>query len=314
MSRSRCFFFTANKDLEEAFNYLKLQDTRYTLIGPIERAPTTGHEHFHACIYYKSPHSVRAIINGFNRFGMVEVGRGNAEQIRQYCCKTGKPLYEFGEVPQQGKRTDLITAIEEAKTLSEFKMNNPDLFCRYHNGIKEYYEEAHAEKLLDKAINEVLDGTEPDLEVIYITGPSGSGKSHFSIEYAVKGLGFKPSEIGFVECSGDFNIGSRLDAKCLILNEFRDSQMPLRNFLNLTDRYTTTFNIKGSKLVVKPKAIIINSIKPLTEIYKASGESRKQIYRRITKLFYMNGPGKEPDVDYPQDWAESPGSFSDSEF
>ena len=294
-SRARSFFITINKDIDNAIHTFKLESYKYLLIGSIETAPSTGHQHVHLFISYENQKNLSTMIKKFNKYGDVEVSYAkNLQDIRTYLEKDGPIQFEDGDEPKQGKRTDISEALEECKTLAEFKIKHKDLFIRYHNGIKDYYASLHDEEAFDSMFEAVVhdDFDKLNINVYWITGLPGTGKTTKSFKLAHE-LGYKAKDVGTIEYDkdGKFNNGIRVSAKCLIWTEFRDKQLDYSEFLKLLDKFGTSVNIKGTKIFIKPESIIINTVVKLEEIYLKDNnkpEDRNQIYRRITHYYEMH--------------------------
>jgi hypothetical protein len=95
----------------------------------------------------------------------MEIIRGSLASNEKYCKKDGD-YKEFGTLPKQGKRNDLISAIDKHKTLREFMKGEKELYCRYRSGIRDLYAlEEEGLQWNDKKV------------VYYIYGPSGCGKT-----------------------------------------------------------------------------------------------------------------------------------------
>lgn len=294
-TRSRNFFITVNKDIDEAIKTFKKENYVYLMIGALEKAPTTGHEHVHIFISYENQRNHKTMIKKFNKYGDVEISYAkNINDVKAYLEKDGFIQFEDGERPQQGKRNDLKDALEDCSSLAQFRFKYPDLFIRYHNGIKDYYASQAEEEAFDSVFESVVNDSFNDIsiKVYWITGESGTGKTVRAYKLAHE-LGYKSQQVGTLQFDkdGKFCNGIRLSAKCLIWTEFRDSQLAYDDFLQLLDSYGTNLNIKGNKVFVKPETVIINTIKKLDEIYVKDNKKeseRQQIYRRISRYFMMS--------------------------
>lgn len=80
-----------------------------------ELAPLTGHEHYHCFIYYDNPKTFSSLQKRL--FGAnIQVAKGTVEQIKAYCSKDGKFLYEEGEVPHQGSQRVIASEVKKMTT------------------------------------------------------------------------------------------------------------------------------------------------------------------------------------------------------
>ena len=311
--RTRSFMITINKGSKEILNLLKREgiESEFIIIGGVENAPTTGHEHLHAVIYYKNQHSVDRLQKKIKGYGQVlpiinyTTGKADYESLIKcvrYIQKQFKVIYQNGKLPDQGKRVDLETALDECKTLEEFMMNHRSLYLRYCNGITHYYERATSYQQFKSVYEDVKNGTihKKNVKIIFITGFSSTGKSSFGWQIAVNYLKIPIEQLGTIKytSNGTFNNGVNINAPYLIWNEFRDSQLSHDEFYQLCDKFGTSCNIKYGKTYLRPKMIIIDSIQALEKIYPEEVDrDRYQIYRRIFKYLEMDEDYNVREID-----------------
>lgn len=114
--RTRAFIFTLNNYDDEQINHIQwLCDhnvLKYCVYG-FEIAPETGTPHLQGYLNFKSQKTFTAaceLIPGAH----FALAKGTPEENRAYCLKIrskdkvpNAKWFEFGEVPRQGKRTDL---------------------------------------------------------------------------------------------------------------------------------------------------------------------------------------------------------------
>lgn len=151
----------------------------------------------------------------------------------------------------------------------------------------------------------------PAREVIYVTGPSDAGKTTGAewkevsddkcpIENMGK-LSFDKNGFGHTH-----NVNE--NTKVLFVEEFRDSMMDLNKFLEFTDKGVTSINIKGGDISLNSvERIYLCSLKPLSTLYRKSCveyESRHQIYKRISKYYYVDKDHVWHDVEQMRDDVE----------
>lgn len=122
-----------------------------------------------------------------------------------------------------------------------------------------------------------------NLQVIHIQGASGSGKTVMAKQICEK-LGYSyivstPGAHPFDEYNGQ---------DCLILDDFRDCDIQFSQFLKILDNNTISdlparYYNRSTRFL---KMIIITSVHPVGSLYAkrkdASGEEKKQLFRRIT--------------------------------
>jgi hypothetical protein len=192
----------------------------------------------------------------------IEAAKGSPQHNINYCSKEGK-FYEFGIAPMQGQRLDLVASLD---------MNNKD--------IRETWP-LFADKLIHNR-NKVTEyqhfGYNHKKKIIYITGPSGIGKTRLA--YKLAGV-----DADLITVDNAFLLGYSNEGKNVIWDEFRDSDCKLNLFLKLTDKISNRINIKGGDALFYTDLLVITSIKTLDSLYPFSGEDAKeQIERRITEV------------------------------
>lgn len=241
---------------------------------------------FHYHIYVQYSNTVH--LSSQWLFGShIEKCKGSAQQNIRYCkgedekhktlgieCKV---ILEKGEADYKGV----------PKTIKEVKMMKiedlEELDPKYYRTIKQIKQDIEEEEAIDNWLDD------HNLKVVWHYGESGSGKT-----YACKSKGreYRAKGKNVAVVSWDNNgfahfIGSK-QCELLIINEFRDSCLKLKDFLEvLTNEYM--YNIKNGQVYLRNlKTIEINSIQSPSEIYekRCTYEQKYQIERRITEIYY----------------------------
>lgn len=194
-----------------------------------------------------------------------EMRRGTQDQAILYCMKDGDYRI-WGKMRKQGERTDL----DQARRLAtDYGMRAVTVSCNLQQ-IKT------AEKFLE--YNE-----EPRTwlsEVIWLWGESGAGKSRMARELCGDDL--------YVKNTANKWFNGYDGHEYVIFDDFRDSWMPLSDFLTLIDRYERMVETKGGMRQFKPRYICITSIHhPDRSYLGCGGEPREQLLRRITTIRHV---------------------------
>lgn len=266
----RNFVFTLNNPIENGGAELCDWMETYCSYGIIGcETGENGTFHWQGYCELRSQKRFNSIC-GDGRKWHVERRRGSGDEARDYCKKDGN-FVEFGQQRRQGARNDLCRVRERAL---EDGMRGVTATCNLQQ-IKV------AEKFL--TYNE--EGRDWETEVIYITGPSGIGKSRMAREIvADKGL----TDDCYVKSTGT-NWWDGYDGhEAVILDDWRDSWWPLNYVLGLLDRYAFMLEVKGGHRQFKPKLIVITCIFPLERQYVNVGECRIQLERRITRVIDLS--------------------------
>lgn len=147
-----------------------------------------------------------------------------------------------------------------------------------------------AEESSTKKFHAMLDELRNDslspVKVIYFIGKPGKGKTYNAYKYAFR-LGYANEDITKVTINNNFfEFTGSINDKCLIVEEFRPSQLHPSSLLQFTDKYGYSCPIKGSHKYVKPEVIIICSIIHPAKLYSEQKEElNEQFTRRISHLF-----------------------------
>lgn len=277
--RSRSWCITINNPSEEEIN--EFRNLPYDFKCFELEHVNEGTKHLQGFLYNKEAIRFDTIKNKIPR-SHLEKSRGSIQQNIAYCSKENNGTYEEIGIPPKSierKRNDFETMnyneiIEEGeKDCSKKTMDNL-LAQRYFTGIK----------LQMKVNQEILEDKLKKPKVIYYFGGSGTGKTYSALKYAVKKYGIE--NVSKISFANGFANCTNPHAECIVYDEFRPSQLDAATFLTLTDAYGIQLNIKHSFVFIRPKCLIITSIKHPDEIYK--DEINQQFKRRITKFINMN--------------------------
>lgn len=231
----RGFSFT-DFEMDDSFYQSKDIDWRYLVIGS-EICPSSARAHWQGYIYFKNPRSFESVRKLFAP-RHIEASLGSPEENRAYCLKENKPVIEDGEVPKQGKRTDLeavqvaLLNKEDEKKISEEFFTQ---WVRYHKAF-ERFAQLHT---IDRTWK---------TEVIVLWGNSGTGKTKRAHDMGAKIIEYHN---GFIQNYNNEDI--------VCFDDFDCTNMPRHIFLKLTDRYPYTVNIKNGEKKWNPKIIVFTS-------------------------------------------------------
>lgn len=264
---ARAYLFTINEvdKYEDLMNILNKLKTLDYYVSAREKAPTTGHEHIHLYTHFSKPYPLSKKIMALHIH--VDVCRGTPQQNIAYVKKDGDILEEWGEPPKQGGRT-----VKDLETID----NPDDLPANYYNLWKNIK--------ADKANDIDIEDLKKDVEVYYISGPSGIGKTEKAKEIIRNNKEKYGSKINMVKYENGFWLGVG-SAKIALYDDFRDSHLKASEFINFIDYNKHLLNIKGGSKMNDYNLIIITSVQPLHELYKnMSDEPKKQWIRRINNI------------------------------
>ncbi len=296
--QGRKWLLTLNNPKEKAIDHQKIKDQLnlfpsllYWCIAD-EKGET---EHSH--VFFALEHPTRfSTIKGRFPTAHIDRAEGTAAECRAYVQKSGKwaksdkaetsipgTFEEWGELPieRQGERTDLALLYQLIKDgLSNYEImeQNPDYMLSLEK----------IERARQAVREQQYRETFRKLEVTYIWGPTGVGKTRSVME----GQGY--SDVYRVtDYAHPFDSYAGEDV--LLLDEY-GSNFNIRDLLNYLDGYPLTLPARYSNRVAcYTKVYIISNIclsKQYTDIQWDSPAIFDALLRRINKVVHYNGPGE----------------------
>lgn len=226
-----------------------------------------GSLHMH--IYVQYPKCKRLTTNKIHP-AHLEVCYGTPQQNKDYIDKikraynTNNIIDEMGAIRLGGIKSNLAISLME-KELEEVQINEFKTWKEI-NAIKSFKKK---------------DIYKPEVKVFYIYGESGVGKTKKVFEM----LG-EDEEFDRIKYANGYWIGVNhfTPATTAWYDDFRDSQMPAAEFINLIDYYKNQMNLKYcSSHINQYKKIYITSVQTPDDIYR-NLDKREQWIRRLTKI------------------------------
>lgn len=214
--------------------------------------------------------------------------RGGIEQAAAYCKKDfhahkeGCELFESGTMVKSGGSGEVKQALETHDTLDDLIDQNPELYCRFRNGLIDIYARRQVE------VNK------PVPVVRWYYGATGTGKSReaFSLgQQSPDGFWVAPLSLDWF----DGYTGQGV----VLFDDFRSKYINAKygfsGFLRLLDRYPVSVNIRGQKPVpwVPREILITSNVHPQHcfdwknasgEVQERDVEDVQQLLRRITEI------------------------------
>lgn len=247
------------------------------LIFSLEECPDTKRLHYQSFVYFYDKKSFKSVSKYFGN-SHVEFKHEMATYVdnRQYIKgpynKDGKvkpenPTFEeFGTMPEQGKRTDIMkykNEILDGKTVDEITLENPMAFHCYGRTL----ERVEAIALRKQFRKEMTKG-------IWYSGPSGSGKSHAVFS------DYSPETHYIKNLNEDWWDGYK-GQPIVILNEFA-GQLPYWELMDLVDKFPKMVKWRCRESVpFLAKEIRIASIRTPEQCYY-NREDFSELERRFT--------------------------------
>ena len=297
--QSRKWLLTLNNPLEKGFTHEHIREEMLNIKPCIyycmsdEVGGKEKNHHTHIFVTCSSALRFSTIKNRFP-IAHIDLAKGTCQQNRDYVFKEGKwenttknetklpdTQFEWGDMPieRQGARNDLADLYDMIKSgLSNYEIleKNPDFIL-------------HFEKL-DRArqmvVEEQYKNTFRELEVTYIWGKTGTGKTKSVMEkYGYENV-FRVT--GYTRGCFDSYKGQDV----LILEEFR-SGFPIGDLLNYLDGYPLELPCRyANKVACYTKVYLISNINLFEQYEKEfnnASETWDAFTRRINKVIVYTG-------------------------
>lgn len=270
--KSLSYCFTINNWTDADVKELKvLEDnprTRYLIVG--REVGEEGTPHIQGYVYFHNQTVFSTVKKWLSR-AHIEVARGSVEANVEYCSKDGD-FYEFGDKPLTQKRKGEKGAeywAANKKLAKEGKLDevDPKLFLTHYRTLKTIVAD-HKSMPSD---NDVLDN-------YWYYGPTKTGKS-LKARSDNPGAFLKLPNKWWCDYKGE---------DVVIIDDFDKSHACLGYHLKIWgDHYAFPAEVKGSKINLRPKSIIITSNWHPSEIWPEP-QTLDPILRRY-KLVHFNG-------------------------
>lgn len=271
MTTHRAWCFTLNNYEAEYIPYLQEESIRsqctYIIFG--EEVGEQGTRHLQGYIHFK-----RAV--GLKKCRTImptahwEAAKGSAEDNKKYCSKEGKAI-EWGELPKQGKRSD----IEMIREMIGNGASMADI-CQEATS----YQSLRCGELMLKY--KAMPKRVPP-KVMWYWGKTGTGKTRTAFEEAGDDVWISGQSLRW----WDGYVGQ----KTVILDDLRDTSCHFDTLLRILDRYPFRVETKGSSVWLEAETIIVTSPYPPEKIYESRcHEDIEQLKRRISVVKKFEGP------------------------
>ena len=268
----RGWVFTICNYTEQDIENVKKINCRAIVCGK-EIAPTTGTPHLQGAIYFDSQRTMISIKKKLSpERAKLFVMKGKWSD-QEYCRKDGDMIRDEGDVPEQGKRSDVLRlkeVIDEGGSILDCYEENFADTCRIERSLKSYQDLRRRNRYR----TEMTEG-------VWYWGATGVGKSHKAFE------GFKiESHYVWQADNGWWDGYEQQDT--VIMNEFR-GQIPYGTMLQLVDKWPFGVPRRGREPIqfISKKVIVTSSMHP-RDVYAgvAEKDSIDQLLRRfkITEL------------------------------
>lgn len=260
MSRHRSWTITVNNHTEQDEQQLQLQQQRALFIVYGREKGESGTPHLQGYIQMKQSQTLEYMKKHVHATAHFEVARGTPLQNYNYCTKDGD-FWIFGEVPKQGKRTDIEKIkqmVSEGATMKEIA-----------NEATSYQSAKFGELLLK--YNEPKRNQE--IKVYWFYGPPGSGKTREAAAMCPEAYWHNGTK-WFDGYDGE---------KEVIMDDFRQEGWTIESLLRMWQPYPYRVETKGSTRQLQATTFIITTPYSVDNLFFI-GEDIQQLKRRINVI------------------------------
>lgn len=285
--RLRRFVFTLNNWTPEEYEYIVVDfapTTQWMIVAQELGANGTPHLQGACVLGFQMAFSNLKTTPGFER-AHVEPMHGTPQDSRAYCSKQDPEPFEHGELPKQGKRSDLENASEKilnGATLRELAHDgNATMIVKYFKGLT----------TLRSLVRPPRNGPPT---VFWLHGPTGTGKTRTAMEC---GRLLSQGVDDIWVSSGTLRWFDGYDGqRVAVFDDFRSKHVSSFAFLlRLLDRYPTNVEIKGGFVNWTPDVIFITSSKHPDQTFETRKnfipEDLAQLHRRLTRIIEFSDVG-----------------------
>lgn len=267
IAKSRGWCFTLNNyDAadEETIEGIARQ-AKYLIYGH-EEAPTTKTKHLQGYLYMTNAIGLRNLHACLPK-AHFEIARGTAVQNKKYCSK-GSAIREFGELPRQGKRTDLDSVrdmVSQGDTMEKIAFEGPATLqaLKYAETLMKYKRTRPREPVT----------------IYWFYGPTGTGKTRTAVEMSGEDVWMSGRDLKFWD--------GYWGQKSVIIDDLRKETVTFPELLKILDVYNYRVNVKGSSQQLLATKIFITTPYTPEVTYAGVGEDIKQLLRRITEIWHF---------------------------
>lgn len=268
----------------------------------LERGEKSNYLHWQILLRFRHQKRFKTLKNQLSSAGLatahIEPRRGSVAQAVAYCSKSETRIegpYYFGDSidveSHRGARTDLqklrSMVLDDGMSVEQVLLaDEAGTAARYVSYLRD----------LVQARDRRETASFRHLEVIYLYGRPGVGKSRWAVEtYGSDAYRVSDYNHPFDSYSGQ---------KILILDEF-DGSLPMGLLLNLLDGYRLELPARYANKIARYERVIIISNSPLSSFYtttvdpSSTPDRLRALYRRITRYCFMDSDGTLIDKKMP---------------
>lgn len=282
--------FTVNNYTDEEYQWLTTDFKRqcsWIVIGKETGENETPHLQGAFILLKQTAFSTIKTYVGLRR-AHLERMQGQPVHSLTYCTKQDSSPFVHGDMPLQGKRNDIHSAVDELSKGKRIKdlAKDPqywDVVVKYMKGLTGIRAAMATPRSID---------TPPTIYWLY--GETGTGKSRYAWEYGVSVYGHANI---YTTVSSTLQWFDGYDGQqYAIFEDFRSKGISFSSLLRIFDRYPHDVPYKGGFTCWNPAVIVVTTPHDISATFSKRAEhipeDIRQLERRVTKQFNFNDPAE----------------------
>lgn len=294
--------YMSQEDVEAGLDHNAVQDYAYILHDKdVHEDGTPVAPHWHIMIRFKRPVQTESLCKWFgiksNMIGYILGTFGDAVAYLTHRNKPEKYQYLDEEIKSN---YDFKVEVEKALSKKKASQRKEEIIELIRSGIVREYnyteyitalEYDKFKRAIDNAFTyrrDTLKSLDRHMNVIYIYGGSGTGKTTYAKQLAInKGLSC------YISCGSNDPLDGYKGQDCLILDDIRPGDFLLSDFLKILDNNTqSTVKSRYKNKLLECQYLIVTTSFDIPVFFDllldSEGESVKQMERRCTLKIQMN--------------------------
>lgn len=294
--------YMSQEDVEAGLDHNAVQDYAYILHDKdVHEDGTPVAPHWHIMIRFKRPVQTESLCKWFgiksNMIGYILGTFGDAVAYLTHRNKPEKYQYLDEEIKSN---YDFKVEVEKALSKKKASQRKEEIIELIRSGIVREYnyteyitalEYDKFKRAIDNAFTyrrDTLKSLDRHMNVIYIYGGSGTGKTTYAKQLAInKGLSC------YISSGSNDPLDGYKGQDCLILDDIRPGDFLLSDFLKILDNNTqSTVKSRYKNKLLECQYLIVTTLFDIPVFFDllldSEGESVKQMERRCTLKIQMN--------------------------
>jgi hypothetical protein len=251
-------------DYDELLKFCTLY-CEYAIVAREVSATQTPHIQAYLCL--KEKKRMSTIKSLYSNSVHLEKAVGTSAQNRMYCMKDGD-FWEYGTIPRYASGDAKITMHEVAGSFIDCMDSRSSLRSFMETNPGQWM--LHGRTFVNNYLLSIDEVDRPFINVIWIWGPTGVGKSHFANEMMPKAYRKAPNTKWWHRY--------RLQ-KDVIVDELNADAVDISYWLVWFDKYKISVETKGGEIPLHADQFIVTSNYPPQSIFSNNIEA---LLRRIT--------------------------------